>query len=141
MSAAVSSVTIHPIHLALVFHDRSLQGLQKALSASAFHLSPTAVLCFSSAFFWKIRVTKHPSTLLQDCISPPNVHQRQLWLRGWGCVGGNSIEGLGKLYFPLSMGNWSGSICVLQTCASLQPLGNLVSHNQASSAACSLFSL
>lgn len=85
-----------------------------------------------------MRVTKHPSTLLQDCILPLNVHQRQLWLRGWGCLGGNSIEGLQKLYFSLSMGNWSGSICVLLTCSSLQPLGNLVSHDRASSAACSL---
>lgn len=41
------------------------------------------------------------------------------------------------LYYFLSMGNWTGSICVL-TCASLQPVGNLVSRGQASSAACSL---
>lgn len=76
-------------------------------------------------------------TLLQDCILPLNVHQRQLCSEDRDVLG-KFHWGLGKLYFFLSMGNWSGSICVLLTCASLQPLGNLVSHGQAFSAACSL---
>lgn len=55
----------------------------------------------SSCRCWDMRVTKHPSTLLQGCISPLNVHQRQLWLRGWGCIGGNFIEDWGSFIFSL----------------------------------------
>lgn len=54
----------------------------------------------SSCRCWDMRVTKHPSTLFQGCISPHNVHQRQLWLRGWWCIGGNFIEDWGSFIFP-----------------------------------------
>lgn len=56
---------------------------------------------------WVMRVRKHPSTLLQDCMSPLNVCQRQLWLRvlqGWMgmCCRGTALR-TGEVLFFLSL--------------------------------------
>lgn len=79
-------------------------------------------------------IRKHPSTLLQDRVSPLNVHQWQLWLpvlQGWMevCLG-RLHWGLGKHFFPSHVQLEQRHLCYSEFCSprGLGPLAIMWLH-------------